>query len=226
MKRSTINLLLTEAKTRFAVAGVKLPAFAFWTPDDWRTKGAEYDEIRDNRLGWDITDFGSGNFESCGLLLFTLRNGNYGNPEAYPKRYAEKIMIVKEQQITPMHFHWQKREDIINKGGGNLVLELYKADREEGLSKDAFSVSIDGRRRACKAGERVVLSPGESVCLEPYIYHAFYGERGKGAVILGEVSDVNDDVNDNRFLERQGRYPTIEEDEAPLHLLCTEYPTV
>lgn len=224
MKRSTINSIIAEAKSVFARAGVKLPPFAFWTPDNWLGKGAEYNEIRDNRLGWDITDFGLGNFGERGLLLFTIRNGNYGDPGGYPKKYAEKIMIVKEQQVTPMHFHWQKREDIINRGGGNLVLELYKANEEEGLSQDRFSVSIDGRRQACKPGEHIVLAPGESVCLEPYVYHAFYGEKGKGLVVVGEVSDVNDDVNDNRFLERLGRYPAIEEDEKPIHLLCTEYP--
>lgn len=50
----------------------------------------------------------------------------------------------------------------------------------------------------------------------------FYG-RG-GTVLAGEVSRVNDDTNDNRFLEPLPRFPAIEEDEAPLHLLCTEYP--
>lgn len=224
MTRSQVNSRIAEAKTMFAQAGIKLPPFAYWSPADWQDKGPKYDEIRDNRLGWDDTDFGSAEFESCGLLLFTLRNGSYVDPAAYPKRYAEKVMIVREEQITPMHFHWQKREDIIDRAGGNLVLELYKSDPNEGLSQEMFSVSVDGRRMTCRPGERIVLTPGESVCLEPYIYHKFYGEKGKGPVIVGEVSDVNDDVNDNRFLQPLGRYPSIEEDTAPLHLLCTEYP--
>ena len=58
------------------------------------------------------------------------------------------------------------------------------------------------------------------------MYHTFYGEKGNGAVIVGEVSDVNDDVEDNCFLEPLGRFPTIEEDEKPIHLLCNEYPPV
>ena len=224
MKRSAINEYIRQAKELFAKAGFHLPPFAFWSPADWANKGPEADEIRDNALGWDITDFGLGRYEEMGLLLFTIRNGNYQDPENYPKGYAEKVMIVREGQVTPMHFHWNKREDIINRSGGNLILELYKTDQNEELSKEDFSVSIDGVLRQCRPKERIVLTPGESICLSPYIYHTFYGEKGKGTVIVGEVSDVNDDETDNRFLEPIGRFPTIEQDAEPLHLLCTEYP--
>jgi D-lyxose ketol-isomerase len=222
MKRSTINSLISEAKEFFSQAGFNLPPFAFWDPDDWAKKGSEVNEIRENALGWDITDFGSGNFAACGLLLFTLRNGNYRNPASYPKMYSEKIMIVKEGQVTPMHFHRKKREDIINRAGGNLILELYKSTQNEQLSEESFFVSVDGVQKKCLPKEHIILTPGESICLEPYIYHTFYGTEG--TTIVGEVSDVNDDVNDNRFLQPIGRFPKIEEDEKPIHLLCTEYP--
>ena len=224
MKRSTINALISEAKELFEQAGFHLPPFAFWSPEDWKSKGSEADEIQNNALGWDITDFGKGQFENFGLLLFTIRNGNYHDPSRYPKQYAEKIMIVKPDQVTPMHFHWKKREDIINRSGGNLILELYKSSEDEQLSDESFYVSIDGVKKQCQPGQSIILTPGESICLEPYVYHTFYGENGKGAVIVGEVSDVNDDVKDNRFLEPLGRFPTIEEDEEPMHFLCTEYP--
>lgn len=223
MKRSTINRSIAEAIKLFDKHGFKLPPFAFWSPATWSQKGREAEEIRDNALGWDVTDFGKGDFDRWGLLLFTLRNGNYQQPELYPKAYAEKIMVVKEKQITPMHFHWKKREDIINRGGGDLVVQLYKSDRNELISQENFTVAIDALRRNCTAGETVLLKPGESICLEPYIYHTFSGSTGKGAVIVGEVSAVNDDVNDNRFLEPLGRFPAIEEDEAPMYLLCNEY---
>jgi D-lyxose ketol-isomerase len=224
MKRSKINALIREAKELFEQAGFHLPPFAFWSVKDWKNKGSEADEIRENALGWDITDFGKGKFENFGLLLFTIRNGNYQNPAQYPKQYAEKIMIVKPDQVTPMHFHWKKREDIINRSGGNLILELYKSSEDEQLSDESFYVSIDGVRKHCQPGQLITLTPGESICLEPYVYHTFYGEKGKGTVIVGEVSDVNDDVKDNRFLEPLGRFPAIAEDEEPLHFLCIEYP--
>ena len=52
----------------------------------------------------------------------------------------------------------------------------------------------------------------------------FEVENGSGPVLIGEVSQCNDDNTDNRFYEPIGRFPTIEEDEAPYRLLCNEYP--
>ena len=224
MKRSEINRLIREAIDLFSKNGFHLPPFAFWGPAVWQELGSEANEIRDNALGWDVTDFGLNDFAATGLLLFTIRNGNYGRKEQYPKGYAEKIMMVREEQVTPMHFHWQKREDIINRGGGNLVIEMYAADKQEQLSGEEFTVSIDGVRRILGPGDRVILEPGESICLTPLLYHTFYGEAGRGPVMVGEVSDVNDDHQDNRFLQSIGRFPAIIEDEPPLYHLCNEYP--
>lgn len=224
MKRSEINAYISEAKELFDSIQFKLPPFGLWTVEEWRNKGAEANEIRDNQLGWDLTDYGEGRYDETGLLLFTIRNGNYNQRGTYPKGYAEKIMIVKENQVCPMHFHWKKREDIINRGGGNLVIELYMADEQDRLSDQPLTVTTDGVTRKCRPGEKIVLKPGESICLEPRVYHKFYGEEGKGTVVVGEVSDVNDDDHDNRFLEPLKRFPEIIEDEPPIHLLCNEYP--
>ncbi|WP_136796815.1 D-lyxose/D-mannose family sugar isomerase [Desulfosediminicola ganghwensis] len=224
MKRSEINRSILDAIALFESMQFKLPPFALWSPEQWQQVGEEAREILDNGLGWDVTDYGKGDFSNTGLLLFTIRNGNYGNRETYPKGYAEKIMVVQENQMTPWHFHWNKREDIINRGGGDLVVELYLADENDKFSDKEFEVTIDGIRRKVAPGGTVVLTPGESICLEPYVYHTFYGREGGGTVMVGEVSDVNDDANDNRFYDEIGRFPTIEEDEPPTHYLCTEYP--
>ena len=224
MKRSEINSYIVEAIEFFAETGFKLPPFAFWPPEQWQGMGEEADEIRHNCLGWDVTDYGLDRFLETGLLLFTIRNGNFSKKDRYPKGYAEKIMVVKENQVTPWHFHWNKREDIINRGGGELVLELYLADEKNGFSDKRFSLSVDGVSREVGPGDKVFLTPGESICLEPYVYHTFYGRPGLGSVIVGEVSDVNDDNKDNCFLESLGRYPEIVEDEPILYYLCTEYP--
>lgn len=223
MKRSEINGLIREAEDFFAGHRFALPPFARWTPDEWRSMGPEADEIRARRLGWDLTDFGSGDFASVGLLLFTLRNGDAKDPAA--KRYAEKAMIVREGQVTPWHFHWSKAEDIIVRAGGRLVVELANAtDDESALAGTGVVVSTDGVERRVPPRGKVVLSPGESITLTSRLYHNFYGGKGSGAVLVGEVSSVNDDATDNRFLEPVGRFPEIEEDEAPRRLLCTEYP--
>ena len=222
MKRSEINALIRDSIEFFDSMGFRLPPWAYWKPEDWRSKADVAAEIVNTMLGWDLTDFGSGDFENTGLILFTIRNGDFRNPEN-SKVYAEKIMVVREEQVTPFHFHWSKMEDIINRGGGNLVIDLYGSDESEVLSHDPVVLSIDGIKRTVQPGGTVVLTPGESICLEPYMYHRFYGEKGRGKVLVGEVSAVNDDTADNRFLEAPGRFPEIEEDEKPLHLLVNDY---
>lgn len=226
MKRSEINKAIKKALKLFKKYRISLPPFLKWSPEDWAVKGAEANEIRENMLGWDITDYGQGDFSKIGLLLITLRNGNQKNPEKYPKPYAEKLMVVMENQVTPMHFHWYKTEDIINRGGGNLMIKLYKSDKNEGLSNDDVEIVMDGVKKTFPAGSVVKLTPGESITFTQGIYHRFWGEEGKGTVIVGEVSMCNDDNCDNRFYDKVGRFPKIEEDEKPLYLLCNEYPAV
>ncbi len=220
MKRSEINGLIQTSIEFFEQMNFKLPPWAYWKPDDWLRKYETCSEIADNMLGWDLTDFGSGDFHKCGLILFTIRNGNIKKDK---KPYAEKAMIVEELQETPMHFHWSKMEDIINRGGGNLVMELWNSTPGEELSKNPFTVKTDGVLRKLLPGDKIVLTPGESICLEQGLYHRFYGEAGKGKVFVGEVSAVNDDNTDNRFFNPVGRFPQIEEDEEPLHLLVSDY---
>ncbi len=111
LKRSLINRSIQQAIQAFACFGIHLPPFAFWTPEEWQAKGREVNEIRDCLLGWDVTDFGSGEFERTGRTLFTLRNGNSRLP-GYPKVYAEKLLLNPEGQRAPAHFHVRKMEDI------------------------------------------------------------------------------------------------------------------
>jgi D-lyxose ketol-isomerase len=221
MKRSEINKLIKDAKLFFGEMKFILPPWANWSPEEWKGREEEAKEIIENGLGWDLTDFGSDDFHKRGLLLFTIRNGN---PSKDKKPYAEKIMIVEENQETPMHFHWSKMEDIINRGGGNLIIELFNSDEEEKLDEHSdIVVSIDGIKRILPAGTKVRLTPGESICLYPGLYHRFYGEARRGKVLVGEVSAVNDDNSDNNFREELGRFPDIIEDEPPVHLLVSDY---
>jgi D-lyxose ketol-isomerase len=223
MKRSEINRRITEAEAFFSALSFLLPPWASRRPADWAGRGEEESEIRDNMLGWDLTDFGSGDFDRVGLLLFTLRNGRAGPSRPARKPYAEKAMIVGEGQETPLHFHWSKMEDIIVRGGGRLALQLWASTPAEGLSEDPVRLRVDGALRELPPGGTLVLRPGESVCLEPGIYHRFSAEPGYGKVLAGEVSAVNDDRADNRFYEPAGRFPEIEEDEAPCRLLACDY---
>lgn len=222
MKRSQINAIMRAADEFIRGRGFYLPPFAYWTPEQWRARGRESAEIVNNQLGWDITDFGSGDFDRVGLFLFTIRNGIPENWKTLKgKLYAEKILVVQDRQITPMHFHWSKAEDIINRGGGKLAIQLFNSTADDGLAGTPVEVSTDGVARTLKAGDIIRLEPGESITLPPRLYHKFWAEGGK--LLLGEVSLVNDDKTDNRFHEPVGRFPEIEEDEPPLHLLYTDY---
>ena len=218
MKRSEINRAIRDGERFVSSLGFLLPPWAHWAPERWSAVKDSASEVFGNMLGWDVTDFGKGKYAEFGLLLFTIRNGN---PKRDKKPYAEKILLIAGGQGNPMHFHWNKMEDIINRGGGKLVLELYGSTPEEEFSDAPVRFRVDGIEREVPAGGRVALEPGESICIEQGVYHRFFAEGG--AVLAGEVSMVNDDVADNRFREPIGRYAEIEEDEAPYRLLCGDY---
>ncbi|MCI9668231.1 MAG: D-lyxose/D-mannose family sugar isomerase [Oscillospiraceae bacterium] len=100
MKRSQINAVIKDFESKLAEFQFALPPFLSFTPEEWKTKGHEYDEIRDNALGWDVTDYGEGHFDTLGLSLITIRNGNTANKK-YTKTYAEKIMMLTEAPLFP-----------------------------------------------------------------------------------------------------------------------------
>jgi D-lyxose ketol-isomerase len=223
LKRSEINLFITNAIDFFEEHRFSLPPFAHWTLEAWRERGREADEIRQRQLGWDVTDFNSGLFASCGLTLFTLRNGVF-NAVSHHESYAEKIMMVRERQITPLHRHDRKTEDIINRGNsttGDLVVQLYNSTEGGGLANTPVTVTCDGITRRTEAGGSIVLKAGESITLPPGLYHSFYSVNG--SALIGEVSSMNDDATDNRFYQSLSRFPEILEDEPPFRLLITEY---
>ncbi len=221
MKRSEVNEILREADAFIRGHGYVLPPFAYWSPEEMaeRGKGA----IAERAMGWDITDYGQGRFREKGLFLFTTRNGLASDLAAgHGMVYAEKIMISRKDQLSPMHRHMIKSEDIINRGGGKLVLQLFQRDETGGIDREAeVVVPVDGEETRLSAGGRLSLDPGQSVTLHPHIWHAFWGEGAD--VLIGEVSTVNDDLTDNIFEEPIGRFANIEEDEKPLHLLVSDY---
>ena len=225
MKRSEINRALREMEAMCRKHCCYLPPFCHITPEEWRHLGQEYDEVRECMLGWDITEYGMGNFDKLGFSLVTIRNGNRAKADKYPKVYAEKLLYLKEGQYAPNHFHWFKTEDIINRGGGNVLIRVYGSLPDEEMDRHTdVTVHTDGLTRTVPAGTQIRLTPGESIYIPQRLYHDFSVEPGTGPVLLGEVSQCNDDNTDNRFNPPMGRFPAIEEDEPPYRLLCNEYP--
>lgn len=223
MKRSEINGIIDYTIAAARKFQFPLPPFAFYCTEEWEQLGHDQQEIIDNMLGWDITDFGCGNFSEIGLTIFTFRNGNFQQKEKYPKPYCEKLLFVRDGQILPFHFHWYKMEDIINRGGGILEVTLYNADEKEEFAASDVVVSMDGRQVIVPAGGRVILHPGESITLKPHQYHQWQGVPGSGDIALFEVSTTNDDRVDNRFHSVGARLPEIEEDVPAKYLLFKDY---
>lgn len=222
MKRSEINAAIRDADAFLGERQFYLPPWAHWSPEAWAAQEGAVQQILERGLGWDVTDFGRGDFHRVGLTAFTLRNGLLADLRAgRGELYCEKALIVGGDQVTPLHFHWTKTEDIINRGGGQLVLRLYNATDEGALADTPVTVRTDGIARTVTAGGTLTLTPGESITLVPYCYHTFWAMGG--TVLTGEVSLVNDDEADNRFYEPLGRFPEVMEDEPPLYLTVSDY---
>ena len=228
MKRSRINAILREGAETVARHGFALPPFAHWTPDEFaaRTKAARH--VVEARCGWDVTDYGAGRFAELGLFLFTLRNGLLADLRAGRGGmcYAEKLLISRRDQLSPMHTHVLKAEDIICRGtsspAARLAVRLHGSDDEGRFAEDrGGTVLCDGVERPFGPGEVLLLAPGESVTLRPGDWHSFWGENGD--VLIGEVSTVNDDETDNVFREPLPRFSSIDEDEEPWRLLVSDY---
>jgi len=223
MQRSRVNEIIRQSDDFIQSFGFRLPPFAYWSPDQFKSRHSETSAIIEARLGWDITDYGDGNFESMGLTLFTTRNGHIDNlRNGGGMCYAEKIMISRQDQISPMHRHITKAEDIINRGGATLAIKMYESNANGELDDSApVPVTSDGIKKYLAPGDTLRLKPGESVTLLPGNWHEFWGDGGD--VLIGEVSTVNDDLNDNVFQKPIGRFASIEEDEEPIHLLVSDY---
>lgn len=223
MKRSRINRIIAEAEDMIRRHSISLPPFARWTPAQLHDRREQAAALITARCGWDITDYGAGDFDAMGLALFTLRNGRLADlRRGQGMCYAEKLLISRQDQLSPMHTHQIKAEDIINRGGATLAVQLYGSDATGGFSGNRGGVVMcDGIPHPFSPGEVLRLAPGESVTLMPGDWHAFWGEGGD--VLIGEVSTVNDDETDNIFRDPIGRFAEIEEDEAPTHLLVSDY---
>jgi D-lyxose ketol-isomerase len=213
MKTSEINDYIDFALINIFKNNIPLPELATINPEkiDWKL-----DEINDCNIGWDVTDFGLGDFEKYGRIIFTLRNGN-GSSEC--KSYCEKIICGIANQSAPPHYHKKKTEDIINKGGGTMCIKMWKSGENGEKTDESFTVSVDSIPVNIELNDFLVLSPGNSITINPGIIHQFWGTTDY--TVLGEISNVCDDENDNFFVNDDvKRFPEIEVDEKCRYFLC------
>lgn len=223
MKRSQINQEIRWSKELLAKNSIKLPPFGYWTMEEWKSSKSNLDTIKEVMLGWDITDYGKDKFNELGAVLFTLRNGSLKDSRVGTP-YAEKLIVLKDGQRLPIHYHASKTEDIINRAGGVLAIKLYNSiENGEVDYNTKVSVDMDGVNYIVDAGEEIDIYPGNSITLRPYMYHLFWAKAGCGDLVCGEVSSINDDNTDNFNAEDVSRFSKVEEDEPILHPLCNEY---
>ncbi len=226
MRRSEINDAVEWAIRLLEKNKFKLPRFAYWDIETWRENRKETSLIEKVMLGWDITDYGQGRFTELGTVLFTIRNGDHKDP-SIGTPYAEKVILLLDGQCLPTHYHVKKTEDIINRGGGVLAIKLYNCGEEGAVDyKNDVTVYMDGIKSVVKPDETLLIHPGNSLTITPYMYHRFWAFEGKGDLIVGEVSSINDDKTDNYFAEEAARFSKIEEDEPIKYPLCNEYAIV
>lgn len=226
MKRSEINDAVDWAIRLLERNKVKLPRFAYWNLETWKENKKETGVIQQVMLGWDVTDFGQGRFSELGTVLYTMRNGDSKDPTVGTP-YAEKLILLLDGQSLPAHYHAKKTEDIINRGGGVLAIKLYNSNNDGTIDYNSdVVVYMDGIRKAVKPDETQLIYPGNSITIMPNMYHRFWAFEGKGDLIVGEVSSINDDNTDNYFAESVARFSFIEEDEPIKYPLCNEYAKV
>ena len=143
-------------------------------------------------------------------------------------RVETKLDDNGELEAIIIHFTDPEREPYtVPMRDGISINDVVSEKLEDGSIKLTFMGDNGqpvGEPIVVPAGTQIRLTPGESIHVQQYLYHDFAVEEGTGAVLLGEVSQCNDDSNDNHFNPPMGRFPAIEEDEAPYRLLCTEYP--
>lgn len=199
MLRSFIDDVIEDALETCARHGYALPPFALWSPQEAVRHPHALEAMAAGGLGWNVVEFASGAFMRQGLVVFTSRMGPAADlPSGGGRLYAEKILVAQDGQVTPHHYHVVKTEDIVNRGGARFVVELFGVDQQGQPTGQPLLVRKDVDLVEVPPHGRVILEPGESIVLEPFVAHAFWAEGG--AVLAGEVSLVNDDASDNYFL--------------------------
>lgn len=182
MKRSQINASIIEAGEKFKQHGWILPP----------------------NPKWDVTDFGLGDFDNCGLVLVNLTE---------QAEYCEKIMYARKNQQTPQHYHKVKKEDIICRYG-SMAIQLFS-------NKSSIRLQVNGEENDIPTDKPFIMNSGDRITLTKAVDHSFWPESDYA--VIGEVSTANDDTNDNFFANPDiGRFSDIEEDEKAIIKLVSE----
>jgi D-lyxose ketol-isomerase len=209
MKRSQINAALQAARDLLARCQWDLPEWADWSEAEHAANPAVSACLYAQELGWDVTDFGQGDFEARGVTSFCIRNGEPALLSNQPG--CEHLHFVADGQIWPFHAHKAKREEITVRCGGNLMVAFTR----HGSFEDA-PVWIDGSPINDPYSRFIRLSPGQSISIPCGLQHSLWSEPNSGPTLFSETSTSRNDRSDSFFLEEQTRFLPIDEDQPKL----------
>ena len=113
-----------------------------------------------------------------------------------------------------------RRKRISSAVGASLPCKCGQATRQRAQA-ESLRIPVNHEEREVSSGAIIELEAGWRVTLVPGVYHEFCPLSDE--CVIGEVSTANDDLHDNFFVNPDvGRYPGIEEDEAPILRLISE----
>jgi D-lyxose ketol-isomerase len=238
MKRSEIDAAIERAIGNAKKYGVALPKWADWNPSQFDESA---DGIRHQKLGWKVIDFGAGDFQHCGLVLFALCSplvDEFGAPLTKPQRvgshdypvtaFSRKYLFVQAGQTEPHHFHRQKaRKEVTVVAGAPVRFELAWGESDTALSNKDVDVQVDGIWHHLPANGSIVVNAGETITLPGNLSHIISVEGGGADSILLETSTANNDRSDNIFPfmtptskpvieDVKARYQQLDEYSAPV----------
>jgi D-lyxose ketol-isomerase len=234
MKRSEIDAAIERAIGSAKKHGVALPKWADWHPLQF---DASADGIRHQKLGWKVVDFGVGDFQNCGLVIFALcspiadesgapvtKQQTIGGHDYPVTGFSRKYLFVQAGQTEPHHFHRQKtRKEVTVIAGASVRFELAWADGDTQLSDKDVEVQVDGIWHHLPANGSIVVAPGETITLPGELSHIISVPEGGQDTIMLETSTANNDSNDNIFPFMTPTSAPVSEDAKARYQLLDEH---
>ena len=219
MQRSEVNCLQREALRAFAEHRFALPPFATWNEAEWRNNPEAACYCHAHQMGWDITDFGSGDFapRARDLPRPERRQGfstekPYAKPPVVPRSTRRRIISTASRWRTSSAAAAQPDPELAKYVDGAL------AEQPVTVTVDDGSASPAPASRSSASPARASPSPARSGT-------AFTPKRATGRVRRGGLAGERRPYP-QLFLRKGRPVRGIEEDQEKLYPLWNELKAV
>ena len=166
MKRSEINRLIEDALKFFQEMHFKLPPLGYLDTGAMEQAGGIVRGSGNESVGMGPHGFWYREFQ-CGRVaaFHPSKRESATRPEALCGKNHDRPGGTGDPHAFSTG---PKMEDIINRGGGNLMIQLYPSDREGGFAKKSFQVSLDGLKRELKPRRLGQVAAGREHHADPW----------------------------------------------------------